>query len=437
MGRVKTAVLINHTAELGGAEFALKRLVESIDRTQWNPVLVFGSDGPAADMLRQMSLETYILPLGEALKSTRKNVLTQKGLLSLKRWGSLVGYSFQLARFLRERAADVVHTNSMKAHVLGGFAAKLARVPLVWHIRDSVEKSYLPTAAVGSMRLLAEFLPDRVITVSQNIAQSILGETWRSKARVIYDGLAAHAFENPVIPRETCEWTVGIAGRLTSWKGQHVFLQAAAHLLSRGLPVNFEILGGALFGEEKYASGLQRQVSALGLEGRVHFRGFVNNVSQRIRQWDVCVHASTSPDPCPNVVLEAMAAGVPVVGSEGGGVPELLAGGRCGELHPMGNSEALASAIERLLLNRERRIELSAQARARALELFRSERVSAEVTEVWNSVVAGKTWPRRTWAWIEDGLENIPSGAFPKPHLPTLPVHAQASLTESNPINTK
>jgi glycosyltransferase involved in cell wall biosynthesis len=404
MGRVKTAVLINHTAEMGGAEFALIRLIASMDRTKWQPVVVFGADGPAADRLRKMSVETYVLPLGEALRSTKKDSLTQKGLFSLRRWVGLTGYSLRLSRFLKERAADVVHTNSMKAHVLGGIAARLAGVPLVWHVRDSIERSYLPVAAVKAMQLLAARLPDKIVAVSENIAQSILGENWKSRAKVIYDGLEPAAFENPSSPAETPEWKIGIVGRLTPWKGQHVFIEAAAALLSKGYPVSFEILGSALFGEEKYATGLHRQIATLGVGSRIQFRGFVSDVGKRMRKWDLCVHASTSPDPCPNVVLEAMAAGVPVVGSNGGGVPELLDRGRCGELYTMGNSAELANAMERLLLNRERRATISLCARERAMALFRSDRVWAEVEEIWDSLAEPQTWKKRSWPWIEDGL---------------------------------
>jgi len=162
-----------------------------------------------------------------------------------------------------------------------------------------------------------------------------------------------------------------------------------------------------MFGEQSYANGLSKQVSTLGLTSHVHFRGFVTDVGQRLRKWDVCVHASTSPDPCPNVVLEAMAAGVPVVASAGGGVPELLGDGRFGDLFTMGSSGELAAAVERLLLDRNRRITNSTMARERALQLFRSNRVAREVEEVWTSVVLEKTWSKRQWSWIEDGLGRI------------------------------
>lgn len=404
MGRLKTAVLMNHSAELGGAEFALKRLVSMLDRREWNPIVIFGEEGAAVECIRKLSVETYVLPTGKILQNTRKDALTGAGICSVRRFSNTVSYTWKLARFLQECAADVVHTNSMKAHVLGGLAAKLAGIPVVWHIRDTVDPSYMPTAAVRLMRGLVRRVPNRVITVSHSVARSLLGDSAGTRARVVYDGLEDCAFENCAVPKSSPRWKVGMIGRLCPWKGQHVFIEAAALLHAKGLLADFEILGSPMFGEKKYADGLLRQVHALGLGAHVHFKGFVSDVTRRLRSWDVCVHASTSPDPCPNVILEAMAAGVPVIGSAGGGVPELLDAGRCGELYPMGNSKELAIVLERLLLDGNRRNQYATLARERASSIFRAERVAKEVEEVWHSVVQDRTWPRRRWRWIEEGL---------------------------------
>lgn len=405
MEKVRTVVFLNHTAALGGAEFALKRLVCSMNRRAWCPVLVFGEDGPAVDLMRGISAETYVLPLGKSLASTRRESLSTGGMLAFSRLRSSVGYTVRLGRFLRERAADLVHTNSMKAHVLGGFAAKQRGLPVVWHLRDTIAEPALPKAAVRYFRFLASRVPDALISVSASVGLSALGNVDEDRFTVIYDGLEADAFELTPVPKEDSSvWRVGIAGRLTPWKGRHVFLEAAAQLCAKGYPIHFEVLGGALFGEKSYADGLMKQAQVLGLDGRVSFRGMVSDVSKRMRGWDVCVHASTAPDPCPNVVLEAMAVGIPLVATAGGGVPELLENGDCGELVPMGDSTKMAMAIERLLLNRTHRETLSKRARERALVHFRCDRVAREVEGVWTRVLKNRDSTGHKWPWIEQGL---------------------------------
>jgi glycosyltransferase involved in cell wall biosynthesis len=204
---------------------------------------------------------------------------------------------------------------------------------------------------------------------------------------------------------------VGIVGRFAPWKGQHVFLEAAAKLIQRGHRVEFELLGAPLFGEDSYAERLKQFVVATALENNVTFHGFVPDVGRRIRSWHVLVHASTAPDPCPNVVLEAMAAGIPVVGANGGGVPELLDEGRCGGLFPMDDPNALCQQIEHVFAQPRLRGEYAQNARQRAFALFRSERVASEVGAVWDAIFDPSVYKRRRWAWMED--ECLPLGGRP------------------------
>ncbi len=153
------------------------------------------------------------------------------------------------------------------------------------------------------------------------------------------------------------------------------------------------------------------------MQTHVSFLGFVPDVPQRIRSWHALVHASTAPDPCPNVVLEAMAAGVPVVGANGGGVPELLDEGRCGALFPMDDPDALRQQLEDVFGQPHLRAEYAAKGRQRALKLFVSERVAREVAAVWETVWDAGVYRRRRWAWLEDEL---------------VPTRSRASVAASN-----
>lgn len=407
MIREKVVCFVNHAAEMGGAEFALARLVAAVDRSEWHPVVVFGEDGPAVDLLREKSVETYVIPLGSGLGKLRRASMGSFAWLGGGRAFAAASYILKLIRFFRERAVELVHTNSMKAHVLGGVAAKLFGVPLVWHLRDSLHPLCLPPMTLKWMRLLARYLPEELVAVSESVAQDSLGPAKAARAHVVYDGIRADCFcVSPAVEMGAAVsskmWTVGIAGRLCEWKGQHLFLEAAADLVEKGVPVRFELLGGPLFGQEQYADRLKQFVHSSGLAPHVCFQGFVSDVSARIRKWDLLVHASTAPDPCPNVVIEAMAAGVPVVGANSGGVPELLDGGTCGFLFPMGDARALSRCIEGALNNRALRHQISRAAWLRADRCFRAERVAHELSAIWRPLVSGRTYRRRAWPWIED-----------------------------------
>jgi glycosyltransferase involved in cell wall biosynthesis len=405
MKRARVVCFVNHTAVTGGAEFALNRLVAGVDRSQWHPVVVFGEEGPAVELFRNRGVETYVLPIPLHIGRARRNSLAAAAWMRPKAaWDACV-YVARLASLFRTRAVEMVHTNSMKAHLLGGFAARLCRIPLVWHLRDSLHPAHLPQAALRLMRSLAKTLPDRVISVSKSVAEDALGADAAQRAVVVYDGLDPDCFESPAAPPSKCPppvWRIGIVGRFAPWKGQHVFLEAAAKLIQRGHRVHFELLGAPLFGEDAYTNRLRQFVESTALQTHVSFSGFVSDVPERIRSWHVLVHASTAPDPCPNVVLEAMAAGVPVVGADGGGVPELLDAGRCGALFPMDDPTALCRQLESIFAQPQRREEYAIKGRQRALSLFRSDRVASEVAAVWDAVFDPEVYRRRRWAWMED-----------------------------------
>jgi len=133
------------------------------------------------------------------------------------------------------------------------------------------------------------------------------------------------------------------------WKGQHIFLQAAARVNKQFPNARFVIIGAALFGEEKYKQEVRRLPSQLGIEHLVEFTGFSANVDQAIAELDLVVHASTIGEPFGQVIIEGMAAGKPVVATNGGGVPEIVENGKTGILVPMGDVQAMADAICRIL----------------------------------------------------------------------------------------
>jgi glycosyltransferase involved in cell wall biosynthesis len=405
MKRARVVCFVNHTAATGGAEFALSRLVAGMDRTQWHPVVVFGEEGSAVELFRKRGVETYVLPIPSHIGKARRNSLAGNAWMRPGAAWDACGYVIKLASFFRTRAVEIVHTNSMKAHLLGGLAARMCRIPLAWHLRDCLHPAHLPQTALRVMRSLARTLPNRLITVSKSVAKDALGAGGAGRAEVIYDGLDPDCFENPAPPPSAFQppvWRVGIVGRFAPWKGQHVFLEAAAKLIQRGHRVHFELLGAPLFGEDAYARRLQQFVEATALQTHVSFLGFVSDVPQRIRSWHALVHASTAPDPCPNVVLEAMAAGIPVVGSDGGGVPELLDEGRCGGLFPMDDPNALCRQLETIFAKPLVRAEYALKGRQRAMSLFCSDRVAAEVSAVWDAIYDPNVYTRRRWAWMED-----------------------------------
>jgi glycosyltransferase involved in cell wall biosynthesis len=393
VSHARTVLFLDHTAKLGGGEIALFHLVTRLDRSRYLPVVVLCSDGPLRERLEEEGIETHVIPLDARIIDTRKGSLGKRALLHPKVILRSFGYCRLLARFFRERNAALVHTNSLKSDFIGGVAARMARLPVVWHVRDRIAEDYLPAPAVRLFRLFCRFLPTSVIANSHATMTTLhlpTGNGAGRGGRVIHDGVLEAAPKRGGRLSGTAAPLVGIVGRLTAWKGQHLFLDAAAQVHRQFPAAQFEIVGSPMFGEEAYEQQLREQARRLGIAEYVHFAGFRRDVEERMRAMDVLVHASTTGEPFGQVVAEGMMVGTPVIATNGGGVPEIVEDGVSGLLVPMGDSDALADAILALLRDPQKARRLGAAGRCRVLEHFPIERTVAGVQSLFDEILAPK-----------------------------------------------
>ena len=174
------------------------------------------------------------------------------------------------------------------------------------------------------MRWLAALGPRAIVANSFATLETLPALAMR-KAVVAYPGLAPEAFEVDTRAERDGTPLAGIVGRVSPTKGQREFLQAAAAVAVGHPDARFSVVGGALFGEHDYESQLQSLADRLGIADRVEFTGWVADAAVRVASLSVLVHASPVPEPFGQVIVEAMAAGVPVVATAAGGVPRCMA----------------------------------------------------------------------------------------------------------------
>jgi glycosyltransferase involved in cell wall biosynthesis len=160
------------------------------------------------------------------------------------------------------------------------------------------------------------------------------------------------------------ETVAAIFGRLEPWKGQHVFLRAAAQAAAHAPGSRFLVVGGALFGlHPGYSESLRQLATQLGMNGKIQFLGHRQDVFRLMAATDIVVHASTEPEPWGLVVAEAMATGRAVIAAAAGGPQEMIRDGVNGILSPPANERALAAALVALLNDPEQRERLGRMAR--------------------------------------------------------------------------
>jgi len=381
----RRVMLFDHTAQLGGGEIALLDMVRFFDRSQVTPIIVLGSDGPLAERLRGIA-EVHILELTSKVLHKRKDTLGSASLLELKSIVHAGAYVLQLADFIRTNQIALIHTNSLKADILGGIAGRLTQTPVIWHIRDRITDDYLPKPVVRIMRTLCRVLPDYVIGNSAATLETLkLNGTKPNTA--IGSGVDLGAFHELHGPSTSGnspgKQLIGLVGRICPWKGQHIFLRAAAEVHKQFPHARFQIIGAALFEEQHYEIEMQKLAKDLGIAHVVEFTGFRNDVPDLMRNLDILVHASTTGEPFGQVIVQGMAAGKAVVATNGGGVPEIVVHGETGLLVPMDDAPALSSAISALLNAPELAAEMGRAGRRRVLEHFTIEQTARKIETVY------------------------------------------------------
>jgi glycosyltransferase involved in cell wall biosynthesis len=178
-----------------------------------------------------------------------------------------------------------------------------------------------------------------------------------------------------------------LPGRLTSWKGQRVLIEAVARLARRDV---YCVLVGSDQGRRRYAAGLIRQAEALGIADRLRLAGECDDMPAALMLADVVVHASTQPEAFGRVVIEAQAMGRPVIAADLGAPVETVEQGVTGWRIPPGDAAALATAVEQaLLLPSGARAELGARARDAVLRGYTVAAMQAATLAVYDELLVG------------------------------------------------
>ncbi|GAA4750056.1 glycosyltransferase family 4 protein [Actinomycetospora chibensis] len=350
------ALFVTHTAAPSGAELHLVQLVAALRNVE--VATAFTEDGPIAERMRAHGVETTIIRNdfdSRAMTIAGSGpVGLVKGFFALLRLGSALG------SVTRRSAASVLVAESTKALVMGAVAARVARVPLVWQVRDRISAEYFGRALAPLVRVFGWAVSDAYIANSRSTLSSLI--RWRKPALVAYPGVEIDGGRPRPSQRSPEKTVVVVVGRLTRWKGQDVFLRALAEVAVR--PAHVYLVGGTFFGEEPFRDELQRLAGDLGLP--VTFTGHVDDPTYYMRQADILVHCSVIAEPFGTVVVEGMNAGCAVIASQPGGPTEVVEPGVNGLLVDAGDRAQLTAALDQLIGDPDLRRRLSSAAPARA-----------------------------------------------------------------------
>jgi L-malate glycosyltransferase len=304
--------------------------------------------------------------------------------------GSLFGWQslrtrLNLSRHLRRHQVQVAHAFDFYANLTLIPAAKLARVPVI--IGSHRQLGDLMTPKQFRAQATAFRWCDAVVCNSQAAADRLIADGLsRNRIAVIGNALPADVFTTApaVLPKRPGTFRVGMVARMNHrYKNHSGFLRIAAGIHRRMPNVEF-VLGG----DGPLRQELEREAASLGLGASVIFLGDRQDMPAVLASIDVAVNTSDS-ESLSNVLLEAMAAGLPAVAYEVGGNSELLSPQR-GTLIPAGNETAFADAVQKLLADAALRHELGRNARQFAQENFSLNQVRQRYVELYVTLLQRK-----------------------------------------------
>lgn len=395
---MKVLYVVGYPQRLNGAQKSLMFLIKAIRKRGVEPLAAFTADGICAETYAAESIPVQVMSLPDSASTYGKTLLaggvTRKALRALRVYP---GIFLRAWRFVSSSGADVVHCNEPRALLVVGLPARFQGKRVVLHLRGSIDP-------YGRwLRKPIERIPHRIIAVGPSIA-SELSPAGRKRTRVVYNPIpipAANATGDR--RRGDGERRVLVMASIVPHKGHHHIVEAAALIAAVEMPyrVHFDILGQTI--DEGYREMLDDRIASLGPIG-VRLHGWRSDVDSFLREADVVVSASVdhevlgigdreievqNAEGTPRQLLEALAAGIPVVATRVPGVADIIEDHATGLLVDPRDPNQLAEAILAMLDDPERAGQMAAAGRDVVAERHRPESSAAAVAAIYAELGVG------------------------------------------------
>ncbi|MFC1595770.1 glycosyltransferase family 4 protein [Candidatus Margulisiibacteriota bacterium] len=358
-----TIFLISHQADLSGAPLSLMYLAKGLLASgKYHPVYIVPERGPLLQKLRANNIETIVLS-------------------GFKAW--------QLYSRIKKYNPSILHVNTA-VNWYAAIIGRLCRIPVVWHIREDLS---------GHPWLISFIVKyaDRIVAISRSVRSYFPQQAW-PKIDIIYNAIDLTQY--PLLSSESRfenikdsfsnksladneKINIGFAGSVEPRKGVLELIEAFSLLHEKFPQVRLHCAGRVLPVARKYYQKIEGFCKRKGLKDDVIWRGSVESIADFYREMDIVVVPSLS-EPFGRVVIEAMAAGKPVIGSNCGGIPEIIKDGETGFLAEAGNSQNLAGVMIKVMNIDGRKIDVLVQkARADVEERFSLRQHTAALEQIY------------------------------------------------------
>lgn len=371
-------LFLDQSGKPGGAELCLIDIVKPYrDRA----VVGLFADGDFRKLLEKNHIPVEVFTNQSIAVRKQSNLL--QALTSLGQLAPLIIKVIETAY-----QYDLIYANTQKALVVGAIASLVTRRPLVYHLHDILSLEHFSKTNLNIAITLANLCASIVIANSQASQQAFIQAGGKSElTTVVYNGFDADLYQ---IPQDTIhnfrqqlglenKFVIGHFSRLSPWKGQHILIEALTQCPPHVVAL---LVGDALFGEQEYVKKLHAQITQLGLENRVMFLGFRNDIPQLMSACDIVTHTSIAPEPFGRVIVEAMLCGKPVIAAKAGGAMELVEHGINGFLVTPETPPELAQVINCCVQETELTARIANDAKNIASQRFDVVYVNQQIAEL-------------------------------------------------------
>jgi glycosyltransferase involved in cell wall biosynthesis len=347
---------------IGGGQWSLYYLIKYLNKDIFHPFVLCPEEGELSEKMGGTGAEVIYLDVG---RIRYLNPFILKRVISI----------------IKGKNIDLIHTDSSTETFYAGIAAKVMKIPLIWHIRVSEREWFLDK--------ILSFLATRLILVAHALNRRFPRFEGSPKMLVIYNGIDLEEFDNfPATSPIRDEFNIsadtvllGCIGRIEERKGQKVLISAMRDVDNAKL-----ILAGG--GDSGYIKSIQRFCHEFGIGDRVFFTGYRKDIPAVLKELDIFVFPTIMGEGFSRSILEAMTAGKPVVATDNAGNPEAVVDGLTGYIVPAGDSSALAVKLNELIGNKKTRTAMGRAGRKRVEEFFPIQRNVEEIQNVYLDIFA-------------------------------------------------
>jgi len=380
-------LFISHESKLVGAERSLLLLLEKIDRKRFEPVVILPNTGPLEDKINNLGIKIYKIkyPWWLVNKLDIFNIGLIFGFKPIQELLSLQ----RIMKIIKNERIDIVYTNTIVIFS-GAISAYITKTPHIWHVREIIPNN-TDLHFFLSNEILFDFvtkLSNAVITISQAVRNQFSANHIEEKIRVIPNAVDLSDYDQknrlPQINGIKMEdWLVAVIGHFEPRKAQDIAIRSI-QIAKKQIPeIKLIVVGD---GNSKMKKYLNKLVLDLGLSDKIVFTGFRTDIPQILPHCKVLLMPSYD-EPFGRVTIEAMASGIPVIGTNSGGTKEIIQNGITGYLVSPKNPSEIAEKMIQLYKNQDLVKKLGGAGKKLVIEKYSADEYVKKIENLIEEIV--------------------------------------------------